>query len=81
MCCVGSSVAVSTTIIDAPLFTLQGLRYALAAIVLLVLARATGRSLPRPRGRDWPWLGGVAATGLVLFNVGIVRGSLTRSRP
>jgi drug/metabolite transporter (DMT)-like permease len=74
MCCVGSSVAVSTTIIDAPLFTLQGLRYALAAIVLLVLARATGRRLPRPRGRDWPWLGGVAATGLVLFNVGIVRG-------
>jgi drug/metabolite transporter (DMT)-like permease len=74
MCCVGSSVAVSTTITTAPLFTLQAVRYALAAVVLLVLARVTGRRLPRPRRRDWPWLCGVAATGLVLFNVGIVRG-------
>ena len=34
MCCVGSSVAVSGTIVAAPLFTLQGLRYALAAVLL-----------------------------------------------
>ena len=36
--------------------------------------RATGRRLPRPRGREWWWLCGVALTGLVLFNVGVVRG-------
>jgi drug/metabolite transporter (DMT)-like permease len=74
MACVGSSVAVSQTITDAPLLTLQAVRYALAAVVLLVLARLTGRPLPRPRGREWAWLAGVAVTGLVLFNVGVVRG-------
>ncbi|HEX8518248.1 MAG TPA: DMT family transporter [Pseudonocardia sp.] len=74
MVCVGSSVAVSTTITGAPLFTLQAVRYALAAVLLAVLARLTGRRPPRPRGREWAWVGGVAATGLVLFNVGVVRG-------
>ncbi len=74
MACVGSSVAVSTTIVDAPLFTLQALRYALAAALMLGVGALTGRSLPRPRGREWAWLGAVAATGLVLFNMAIVRG-------
>ena len=74
MTCVGSSVAVSTAIVDAPLFTVQAVRYALAAVLLAVVARATGRRLPRPRGREWGWLCGVALTGLVLFNVGVVRG-------
>lgn len=74
MICVGSSVAVSTAIVDAPLFTVQAVRYALAAVVLAVVARATGRRLPRPRGWEWGWLGGVSLTGLVLFNIGIVRG-------
>ena len=75
MTCVGSSVAVSATIVDAPLFTLQAVRYALAALLLALLGRATGRRLPRPRGREWAWLCGVALTGLVLFNVGVVRGT------
>jgi drug/metabolite transporter (DMT)-like permease len=74
MTCVGSSVAVSTAIVDAPLFTVQAVRYALAAVLLVVVARSTGRRLPRPRGWEWGWLGGVALTGLVLFNVGVVRG-------
>lgn len=74
MACVGSSVAVSTAVVDAPLFTVQAVRYVLAAAVLLVLARVTGRPLPRPRGAEWAWLAGIAATGLVLFNVGVVRG-------
>ena len=74
MCCVGSSVAVSATIVDAPLFTLQAVRYALAAALLLVLARVGRRPLPRPRGTEWLWLAGVALAGLVLFNVGVVRG-------
>jgi drug/metabolite transporter (DMT)-like permease len=72
MACVGSSVAVSQTIIDAPLFTLQALRYALAAGLLLACAAA--RPLPRPRGVEWLWLAGVALSGLVLFNVAVVRG-------
>ena len=74
MACVGSSVAVSQTIVDAPLFTLQALRYALAAVLLLALATLARRPLPRPRGREWLWLVGVAVTGLVLFNLAVVRG-------
>jgi drug/metabolite transporter (DMT)-like permease len=74
MMCVGSSVAVSTTIVDAPLFTLQAVRYLLAAVLLAVLGRVLPARLPRPRGGEWAWLGGVALSGLVLFNVGVVRG-------
>lgn len=74
MACVGSSVAVSQTVVDAPLFTLQAIRYALAAALLLAIARLGGRPLPRPRGTDWLWLAAVAGSGLVLFNVAVVRG-------
>ena len=74
MIVVGSSVGVSRTLTEAPLFTAQALRYAAAAVLLIVLARWTGIRVPRPRGREWLWLCGVAATGLVLFNVAVVRG-------
>ena len=74
MACVGSSVAVSQTIVDAPLFTLQAVRYALAAVLLLAMAGLARRPLPRPRGVEWLWLTGVAGSGLVLFNVAVVRG-------
>lgn len=33
-----------------------------------------GVRLVWPRGREWWWLGGLAASGLVLFNVALVRG-------
>ncbi|MFF7177697.1 EamA family transporter [Streptomyces sp. NPDC008121] len=74
MALVGGSVTVSRALVDAPLFTVQAVRYAAAALLLLVLARAAGVPLSRPRGREWLWLAGVAATGLVLFNVAVVRG-------
>ncbi len=74
MTCVGSSVAVSQALVDAPLFTVQAGRYALAAVMLLILSVVARRPLPRPRGIEWVWLGGVAGTGLVLFNVAVVRG-------
>jgi drug/metabolite transporter (DMT)-like permease len=75
MVAVGGSAAVSGTLGDAPLCTAQSLRYALACLLLLGLARATGRRIPRPRGTEWLWLAGVTATGLVLFNVALVRGA------
>ncbi|MCX4695299.1 DMT family transporter [Streptomyces sp. NBC_01408] len=74
MALVGSSVTVSRSLVDAPLFATQAVRYAVAALLLLALARAARVPLVRPRGREWLWLAGIAATGLVLFNVAVVRG-------
>lgn len=71
---VGSSVAVSQTLTHAPLFTAQAIRYAAAVPVLLAVARLARARIVRPRGQEWFWLAGIAAMGLVLFNVAIVRG-------
>jgi drug/metabolite transporter (DMT)-like permease len=75
MACVGGSVAVSGLLGDAPLYTAQAVRYAAACLLLVLLARVAGRPLVRPRGAEWGWLLGVAGTGLVLFNVALVRGA------
>ncbi len=72
---VGGSVAVSAVLTDAPLFSTQGVRYALACLLLLAFARISQVQLVRPRGAEWLWLAGIAATGLVLFNVALVQGS------
>jgi drug/metabolite transporter (DMT)-like permease len=74
MVLVGGSVAVSEILGDAPLFTAQAIRYGAAAALLLLLSRVAGVDIVRPRGGEWLWLGGIAATGLVLFNVAVVRG-------
>lgn len=74
MVLVGSSVTVSHHLVDAPLFTVQALRYAAATALLLLFARLAGARPVWPRGREWLWLTGLAATGLVLFNVAVVRG-------
>ncbi|MDT0322661.1 DMT family transporter [Streptomyces millisiae] len=74
MALVGSSVTVSGTLVDAPLFTTQAVRYVAATAILLVIARFAGARLVWPRGREWLWLTGLAVTGLVLFNVAVVRG-------
>ncbi|PWK71144.1 drug/metabolite transporter (DMT)-like permease [Streptomyces sp. CG 926] len=74
MALVGSSVTVSRALVDAPLFATQAVRYAAAALLLFALARAARVPVHRPRGREWLWLAGIAATGLVLFNVAVVRG-------
>jgi drug/metabolite transporter (DMT)-like permease len=75
MGCVGGGVAVSGELADAPLFSTQAVRYSLAAVLLVCAARLAGRRVVRPRGAEWAWLAGVAALGLVLFNVALVRGS------
>ena len=74
MTLVGGSVGVSRTLTGAPLFAPQAIRYAVAAGVLLTVARAARVPILCPRGREWLWLAGIAATGLVVFNVAIVRG-------
>jgi drug/metabolite transporter (DMT)-like permease len=75
MALVGGSVAVSGVLHDAPLHTVQALRYALACALLVGVARWRGRQLVLPRGAEWWWLAGVVTTGLVLFNIGLVQGS------
>jgi drug/metabolite transporter (DMT)-like permease len=72
---VGGSVAVSGALAGAALFTAQALRYAVACALLVGFARMTGRALQRPRGAEWLWLAGVATSGLLLFNIALVRGS------
>lgn len=74
MILVGGSVGVSHVLVTAPLFTAQAIRYAAAILVLWSLARLAHVPIVRPRGGEWLWLAGIAATGLVLFNVAIVRG-------
>jgi drug/metabolite transporter (DMT)-like permease len=74
MALVGGSVGVSHTLVAAPLFTAQAVRYAAAVLVLFALAKVARVPIVWPRGREWLWLTGIAATGLVLFNVAIVRG-------
>jgi drug/metabolite transporter (DMT)-like permease len=75
MVCVGGSTAVSAVIAGAPLLTAQAIRYAFACGILLVFARLTGKRVLMPRGAEWLWLSGIAATGLVVFNIALVLGS------
>jgi drug/metabolite transporter (DMT)-like permease len=74
MVLVGSSVAISAKLTAAPMLTAQAIRYTVAAIMLVVLARCLRIPIMVPRGREWLWLAGIAVTGLVLFNIAIVRG-------
>ena len=75
MVCVGGSVAVSKVLAGAPVFTAEAVRYGAACLLLVALARITGRPLTVPRGTEWLWLAGIAVTGLVLFNLALVEGS------
>jgi drug/metabolite transporter (DMT)-like permease len=75
MVCVGGSVAVSSVLAGAPVFTAEAVRYGLACLILVALAKITRRPLSRPRGAEWLWLAGIAVTGLVLFNLALVEGS------
>ena len=68
---VGSLVAAADVIDGYPIPAGQAVRYAAAATLLVLLAR--GR-LPRPTTREALYLVGLAATGLVLFNVFVLVG-------
>ena len=72
---VGGSVAVSGALADAPVLTVQALRYAVACALLLAFARRTGTKVAAPRGTEWLWLGGVVLTGMVIFNLALVHGA------
>jgi drug/metabolite transporter (DMT)-like permease len=72
---VGGSVAISGVLATAPMYTAEAVRYAVACLLLVLFARVAGQRLVMPRGTEWLWLGGVALTGSVLFNIALVQGS------
>ena len=75
MVCVGGSVAVSSVLAGAPVYTAEAVRYGAACLLLVALARLTGRRILWPRKTEWLWLSGIAVTGLVVFNLALVEGS------
>jgi drug/metabolite transporter (DMT)-like permease len=74
---VGAGVAVSDHLTGYPVLSAQAMRYALGAALLYGVARATGQREPRARGADWTRVVTLAATGMVLFNIAVVRAVTT----
>jgi drug/metabolite transporter (DMT)-like permease len=70
---VGTLAAISAVINRYPLYGGQALRYTLAALILVAVARAVGLALVRPTGRELVLLLALAATGLVLFNLCVIQ--------
>lgn len=79
MIIVGTLTAVSATIARYPVYGGQAMRYAVATVILLVVAhtreRRTTVARVRPTPRQWLLLTALAATGLAGFNVCIVEGT------
>jgi drug/metabolite transporter (DMT)-like permease len=69
---VGTLAAVSSVINHYPLYGGQALRYALAAMILFVVASARGLRLVRLTPREMLLLLALTATGLVLFNICVI---------
>ena len=70
---VGAGVAVSDHLTDYPVLGAQAVRYAVAAAILSAVARASGRRERPLRPADRLRLVALALSGMVLFNVAIVR--------
>ena len=80
MMCVGGSVAVSGELAGGPKLTAEALRYAMACLTPAdpgPADRTVGLVLPRGRDRGCGCVG-MAASGLVLFNMALVAGLTTR---
>ncbi len=75
MTIVGTLTAVSATISHYPLYGGQAVRYAVAAVILLCLARSRRRPVAGPARREWALLAVLAVTGLAGFNVCVIEGT------
>ena len=64
MLLVGGSVAASSLLDGYPVLGGQGVRYLAAGLLLAAWARLRHKPLPRPAGREWAWLAGLAVIGL-----------------
>jgi drug/metabolite transporter (DMT)-like permease len=74
---VGAGVAVSDHLTEYPVLSGQAIRYALGAALLALVAAASRRREPRLSAAEWARLVALASTGLVLFNVAVVRAVAT----
>ncbi len=70
---VGAGVAVSDRLTEYPVLSAQAIRYAVGAGLLYLVSVATGRRESRLSTVDWVRLVALALTGMVLFNVAVVR--------
>jgi len=61
---IGGSVAASSLLGGYPVLGGQGIRYLVAGLLLAAWARLRRTPLPRPAGREWAWLAGLAVIGL-----------------
>lgn len=61
---VGGSVAASSLLAGYPVLGGQAIRYLAAGLLLAAWARLRHQPLPRPAGREWAWLAGLAVIGL-----------------
>jgi drug/metabolite transporter (DMT)-like permease len=75
MVLLGSSVAVIAATRHLPVLGMQAARYAVAAVTLVIVARALGIRLVLPRGSDVGWVIGGAMAGLVGFNLATILGT------
>jgi drug/metabolite transporter (DMT)-like permease len=75
MTIVGTLTAVSATISGYPVYGGQAVRYAVAAVILLGIARLRGKPRREKARWEWPLIALLAATGLAGFNVCIVEGT------
>jgi drug/metabolite transporter (DMT)-like permease len=75
MTIVGTLTAVSATISAYPVYGGQAVRYAVAAVILLGIARLRGKPRREKARWEWPLIALLAATGLAGFNVCIVEGT------
>jgi drug/metabolite transporter (DMT)-like permease len=64
MLVVGGSVAASSLLSGYPVLGGQGIRYLAAGLLVAAWARLRRTPLPRPAGREWAWLAGLAVIGL-----------------
>ena len=61
---IGGSVAASSLLGGYPVLGGQAIRYLAAGLLLTAWARLRRTPLPRPAGREWAWLAGLAVVGL-----------------
>ena len=70
---VGGSVAASSLLGSYPVLGGQAIRYLAAGLLLAAWARLRHTPLPRPAGREWAWLAGLAVIGLAGCSVLLIQ--------